>query len=73
MNSFVKLPNGHSILVKKKDCIQLFQLLTLTNFLFVLQFSFNLIFISALTQINHYLVNFLSTLFYLGLLLGQSD
>ena len=59
-NSFVTLPNGNSVPVKNTGSIRLLPSLTLSNVLFVPDFFFNLISISALTKTHQISINFLS-------------
>ncbi|RVX02926.1 hypothetical protein CK203_023296 [Vitis vinifera] len=57
-NSFVALPNGHTVPVGGTGSVRLCNDLTLQNVLFVPQFHCNLLSISALTQQHPYVVSF---------------
>ena len=57
-NLFVALPNGHTISVGGTGSVRLCNELTLQNVLFVPQFHWNLLSISALTQQHPYVVSF---------------
>ena len=59
-NSSVTLPNGHLVSISRIGSVQLSPHITLTDVLFVPQFQFNLLSVSALTQSHKYSVNFLS-------------
>ena len=59
-NSSVTLPNGHLVSINRIGSIQLSPHITLINVLFVPQFQFNLLSVSALTQSHKYSTNFLS-------------
>ena len=59
-NSFVTLPNGHTVPVGGTGSVRLCDDLTLQNVLFVPQFHCNVLSISALTQQLPYVVSFYS-------------
>ena len=62
LNSSITLPNGHSVPIARVGSVRLTDTILLDNVLFVPNFQFNLLSISALTHHQHYSLNFLSIL-----------
>ena len=58
----LSLPNGSTVIIDRIGTVTLFDSLFLSNVLYTPTFHFNLISVSALTHINHYVVNFYSDL-----------
>lgn len=72
VNYDVTLPNGHTVSIAGTGSVRLSDHLTLENVLFVPEFHFNLVSVSALTHQHHYSVIFTSD-YYVILDLTQAQ
>lgn len=63
VNYDVTLPNGHTVSIAGTGSVRLSDHLTLENVLFVPEFHFNLVSVSALTHQHHYSVIFTSDIY----------